>query len=90
MTVIGRNKNSEAVSGLASQTPLNYAVDMDFDVDGELLLLEGVGLQLSWVDLSADAIEVFSFLLSERRLEQCSGSTDRRDGSHQAHQHRHR
>ena len=60
MTVIGRNKNSEAVSGLASQTPLNYVVDMDFDVDGELLLLEGVGLQLSWVDLSADAIEVFA------------------------------
>ena len=59
MTVIGRNKNSEAVSGLASQTPLNYVVDMDFDGDGELLLLEG-GLQLSWVDLSADAIEVFA------------------------------
>lgn len=60
MTVIGRNKNSEAVSGLASQTPLNYVVDMDFDGDGELLLLEGVGLQLSWVDLTADAIEVFA------------------------------
>ena len=60
MTVIGRNKNSEAVSGPASDTPLNYVVDMDFDGDGELLLLEGVGLQLSWVDLDANEIDVFA------------------------------
>lgn|GEM_PF-3193790 len=60
MTVVGRNKNSEAVSGPASNTPLNYVVDMDFAADGDLLLLEGVGLQLSWVDLAADAIEVFA------------------------------
>ena len=60
MTVIGRNKNSEAVSGPASDTPLSYVIDMDFDGDGELLLLEGIGLQLSWVDLDTNQIDVFA------------------------------
>ena len=59
MSVIGRNARSEAVSGLASQTPLNYVVDMDFAADGSVLLLEGVGLQLSWVDLDNDQLEVY-------------------------------
>ena len=60
MSVIGRNARSEAVSGLASQTPLNYVVDMDFAADGSVLLLEGVGLQLSWVDLDNDQLEVYA------------------------------
>lgn len=60
MSVIGRNARSEAVSGLASQTPLNYVVDMGFAADGSLLLLEGVGLQLSWVDLDNDQLEVYA------------------------------
>ena len=65
MTVVGRNKNSEAVSGPASDTPLNYVVDMDFAANGDLLLLEGVGLQLSWVDLAADSIDVFASSVGE-------------------------
>lgn len=65
MTVVGRNKNSEAVSGPASDTPLSYVVDMDFAANGDLLLLEGVGLQLSWVDLAADSIDVFASSVGE-------------------------
>ena len=34
--------------------------DMGFAADGSLLLLEGVGLQLSWVDLDNDQLEVYA------------------------------
>ena len=38
---------------------------MDFAANGDLLLLEGVGLQLSWVDLAADSIDVFASSVGE-------------------------
>ncbi len=58
MNVVGRNANSAATSGDASTTTLSFVVDMDFGADGRLGILEGVGRQLSWVDLEVGELTV--------------------------------
>ena len=58
MTVVGFNRNSHAITGPATETPLAFVSGMDIGPDGLLYLVESQGQQLSSVDVDGGEITV--------------------------------
>ena len=57
-TVVGRNKNSYAITGEAQESPLAFVSGLDFGPDGLLYVVEAQGQQLSVADLDANTMTI--------------------------------